>query len=230
VRPATSIVRVSLVCLAAALGAAACRAAPRIAHEPTVRLHTGGPDGPGELGVSTEHGVVFLGRGQTSGPVEFTTWFGDGPSLETGEIEALGGGLYATRSEVRIPSVPIRWREPAPGTRVLVRGRRPSSERFSFEAVVASDPRVDGLCLRSSGSLRGLGDGQAGAGVYLEDERGNLALVGLVTGVLELSGTGGARELVTVAGPRELWRLASQGRELDRPEWPAPREDVLPGS
>jgi hypothetical protein len=212
--------------LALALATLACRAS-RPAHDPTVRLHTGGT---GELGVSTTYGVVFLGRGQQSGRVEFTTWFGDGPNLESGEIESLDAVLFATHSEVRIPTVPIRWSTPAPGTRVLVRGRRPSSAPFSFEAVVADDPRVESLCLRSSSDVERLSAREIGAGVYVEDRSGRLALVGLVTGELELAGPDGARRLVTAAGPRELARLASHARELPRPAWPAPREDVLPGS
>ncbi len=197
-----------------------------------MRLDTGGP---GELGVSTDYGVVFLGRGRKSGPVEFTSWFGDGPSFETGIVEPLGDGLFTTRAEIEIPRVPIHWSEPRAGTRVLVRGRRPSGSGtgaapFAFEAEVASDPRIEGLVLRSSGSLRALGEGEAGAGVYLEQEDGGLALLGLVTGRVVLSGPTGEREYFTVAGPRELWRLASHARDLDRPRWPAAREDVLPGS
>ncbi|HUR26832.1 MAG TPA: hypothetical protein VM509_01490, partial [Planctomycetota bacterium] len=60
-----------------------------------------------ELGVATSDGVVFLGRTARSGEVLITAWFGDGPSPENAVVEPLGGGLFTTETEIRLPSVPI---------------------------------------------------------------------------------------------------------------------------
>ncbi len=202
-----------------------CRSTPEVGKtpDPTVRLHTGAS---GELGVSTEYGVVFLGRGAGSGAVEFTAWFDDGPSFETGVIEPLGGGLFTTQAEIALPIVPITWSEPQAGAKVFVRGRRGSAP-FVFEAEIAHDPSVEGLLLRPSSDLRGLSDGEAGAGVYVEGEHGPL-LLGLVSGKLTLGTAEGEREYFAVAGPRDLWRLSVHRRDLDRPRRRALREDVLP--
>ncbi len=211
--------------LSALLLVLSCRSTPELEDrpDPTVRLHTGAS---GELGVSTEYGVVFLGRGASSGMVEFTAWFADGPSHEEGVIEPLGGGLFTTRAEIALPIVPLMWSEPRAGTKVFVRGRRGSSP-FVFEAEIAHDPRIEGLMLRPSSDLRGLSDGEAGAGVYVEGEHGPL-LLGLVSGKLTLGTAEGEREYFAVAGPRDLWRLSTHRRDVDRPKRRALREDVLP--
>jgi len=216
-----------LLLLAVLVPFAGCRAAPyRDPGDSTVRLHT---SPGGELGVSTEYGVVFLGQGKRSGEVEFTAWFGDGPSLETGIVEPLGGGLFLTRSEIRIPTVGVSFVEPRPGERVSVSGREGRDGRYRFSAVVTADERVEGMLLRANGDLRELGPEQVGAGVYVERD-GRRLLVGLLSGRLRLPEAGGAPagDFYTVVGPRELWRLIAYPRDLERHRLRAHRGDVLP--
>ena len=54
--------------------AAGCKASRKL-YDPTLVLET---DGGRELGASTEHGIVFLGRSARSGPVSIVAEFGDG--------------------------------------------------------------------------------------------------------------------------------------------------------
>ena len=192
------------------------------AEDPTVVVHTEQGD---ELGVSTDYGVVFLGRGAKGGTVEFTSWFGDGPSREEGIVEAIGGGIFATEAEIQIPSVPIVFTEPNPGTDVVVRGRR-NGQLWEIEARVASDPSVQGLLLEPTKGLLALSPEELGAGIFWSDPKDRPLLLGLVTGTVQLSGEGGTREYVTALGPRDLWRLVVQRRNSDRPRRWVYREDI----
>ena len=192
------------------------------AEDPTVVMHTELGD---ELGVSTDYGVVFLGRGAKGGTVAFTSWFGDGPSLEEGVVESIGGGIFATEAEIEIPSVPIVFTEPNPGTDVIVRGRR-NGHLWEIEAQTASDPSVQGLLLEPSKSLLELSPEDLGAGIFWDDREGRPLLLGLVTGTVRISGEGGNRQYVTALGPRDLWRLVVQRRNSDRPKRPVYREDI----
>jgi len=203
--------------------------------ETTVRLYTGvavegtDPEASGELGVSTDYGIVFLGRGQRSGAIEFTVWFGDGPSLETGIVEPLGGGLYLTRAEIAVPTVPMTFAEPPAGTSVLVVGRTGRTV-LEVPARIATDSRVDGLLLLANEGLGNLGPDQIGAGVYLIDgEAGTRELLGLLSGRMQLAegpAGGGERDYYTVLGPRELWRLVAYPRDLERVRRRSDRGDV----
>lgn len=212
--------------VALALGALGCRAPANvrlITEDPTVLIH--GPEG-NELGVATSYGIVFLGREVDRGRVEFTAWFGDGPSLEEGVVEAVGEELYTTSAEIRIPSVPISFETPEPGDRVLVRGRRPDGP-WEVSTEVVADPRVEGLLLRSTDFLDRLDDRQLGAGVYVIDASGRRLLVGLISGRLRLAGPDGQREYLTAAGPSELWRLVLHRRNSERPKRWVYRDDIL---
>ena len=188
--------------------------------DPVVVVHAPAGD---ELGVSTDYGVVFLGRHARTGRVEFTAWFGDGPSREEGLIERIGDELCATRAEIELPSVPLCLDLPPAGTPVRVRGRR-AGQPFEIEAVLAADPRVTGVLLEPSPALDALGDEALGAGVFLVREARPRELVGLLSGRLEL---GDGRRYVAAVGPEMLWRLVVQHRDHDRPRRTVYREDVL---
>lgn len=202
---------------------AACHATPGVKSpgDSTVQLHT--PVGL-ELGVATDYGVVFLGRGARSGSIQFTTWFPDGPSVEEGVIEPVGPGLYTTEAEILLPAVPVSFREPPEGTRVSVRGRDEDGP-YSIAAYVARDPHVEGILLRTSSALDDLGDDQIGAGVYVPED-GVLTLLGLISGKLSIKTDEGWRTYVTVVGPRELWRLVTHQRNRDRPRRWVHRPDI----
>jgi hypothetical protein len=175
-----------------------------------------------ELGVSTDYGVVFLGRTAKSGRVEFTAWFGDGPSREEGLVEPMGTLVYATESEILLPSVGLCFDPPPPGTPVVVRGRR-RGVPFEIDAELASDARVSGVLLAPNAELDRLTDEAQGAGVFLVPPGEPRQLVGLLSGRLEL---GGRERYLTVLGPEDLWRLVVHRRNAERPRRFVYRDDV----
>lgn len=210
----------TLVLLAALLSG--CAVSRRLVN-PTLAVHT--PQGE-ELGVSTEYGVIFLGRTARSGPVDLTAYFGDGPSVEVTVIEPLGGGLYTAETEIRLPTVPMTFRTPVPGEEVTVRGLR-GREHWSAVVSVVSDPRVTGILLDVPRELRNSPD-QVGAGVYVSEGEHDMLFVGLVSGTLQLTDADGRRkEYVTVIGPDDLWRLVTFRREFQRKRNWVYREDIL---
>jgi len=209
------------------LSASACRSVANLqddTSDPTVIIH--GADGD-ELGVSTEYGIVFLGRYANRGRVEFSSWFGDGPSLEEGVIEPVGDHLYTTSAEIQLSNVPLLFELPDPGDTVIVRGRH-GGVAWEFEAILATDPSVEGVLLEPSPKLNGLHNDQLGAGVYYLDIRGRKQLVGLVTGRVNIqTPDGSSRSYVTVSGPEQLWRLVLHRRNSERPKRKVYREDIL---
>jgi hypothetical protein len=207
---------------AAALGA--CRAIPlesssHHALDPVVVVH--GPGGD-ELAVSTDYGVVFLGRTAQSGRIEFTAWYGDGPTREEGLVEAMGGGVFATEGEILLPCVRLCLATPPAGSAVVVRGRR-AGVPFEIEAELGSDPRVTGVLLRATPELEELTDSELGAGVFYLEPQKPLQLVGLLSGRVELDG----RRFFTAVGPEDMWRLIVHRRNSDRPRRWVYREDIL---
>jgi hypothetical protein len=192
--------------------------------DPTLRIHTRGGD---ELGVSTDYGVIFLGRTATAGYIEVEAMFGDGPSVESTVIEPLGGGLYTAETEIRLPSVPLKFDNPLPGTTLLIAGRTASGP-WEATVDVVSDPRVYGILLEIPLELQGRAN-QVGAGVYWVSpyDEHEKRLVGLVTGRVTLSGPDGEHEFLSVAGPEDLWRLVTHRRDLlQRKTW-VYREDIM---
>ncbi len=206
-----------------ALFACACQGTRNL-QDPTLVVQT---DAGSELGVSTEYGVVFLGRSAPAGDVDITAFFGDGPSTEKTTIEPLGGGLYTAEVEIRLPSVPLHFERLERGDEVLIIGRR-DGEAWQVPAAVKTDPRVEGLLLSIPSELRNAPD-QVGAGVFiLFGSRWNKRLVGLVSGTLELVGADGERRAyLTVVGADELWRLVARRKEIERKRRWVYREDVL---
>lgn len=217
------MIRARIVSVTCLLALTACQTLEGTASrtiDPIVVVH--GPAGD-ELAVSTEYGVVFLGRTVQSGRTEFTTWFGDGPAREEGLVESVGGGLYATDSEILLPCVALCFTPPPPGSLVIVRGRR-GGRPFEIEAEMAADPRVTGVLLRPSADLDALTDADLGAGVFLVEPKVPLQLVGLLSGRLELEG---GRRYFTTVSAEDLWRLVVHRRNSDRPRRWVYREDIL---
>ena len=180
-----------------------------------------------ELGVSTDYGIVFLGRTAQAGRIDVTVWFGDGPSVEAATIEPIGGGLYTAETEIRLPQVALSFDDPEPGSELLVIGRR-RGEIYERSVKVQSDPRVLGLLLSAP---RDIADEPelVGAGVYWlpEGDYELRRLVGLVAGRVRLSTEDGERVYLAAYGPQELWRLVTHRRDLlQRKRW-IYREDIL---
>ncbi len=180
-----------------------------------------------ELGVSTDFGVLFLGRSARAGEVLVTAWYGDGPSVEPSVIEPLGDGLYTAEVQIRLPTTPLSFQNPEPGERLIVAGRR-GSETWEEEVEVLSHARVQGILISVPGRLRNAPD-QVGAAVFVErgDEEQRL-LLGLVAGRLEMTAADGSvSEYLTVIGPDHLWRLVTRKQDLlYRKRW-IYREDIL---
>jgi hypothetical protein len=202
--------------------ASACTGVRTLA-DPTVVVETTGGI---ELGVTTDYGVVFLGRTAQAGRVHVTAWFGDGPQTEASVIEPVGAGVFTAETEIRLPSVPMNFRELTPGRKVLVVGRR-GDETWSREVKVRGDSRVEGILLPSLREIE-RDPSQIGAGVLVlvDDDENQKELVGLVSGSLTLEDGTGSERYTTVVGIGDLWRLIAHRRDVDRIRRPVSREDV----
>jgi len=211
----------ALVCLALACGA--CVGTRKLS-DPVLSIRT--PKGS-ELGVATDHGLVFLGHTASSGRAEVTAWFGDGPSIEPIVIEPVGGGLYTAETEIRLPSVSISFVDPRPGQTLTLVGR---DEQGTWEASVevADEPRALGVLCTIPNQLRGH-DNQTGAGVFVEDpeDEDRRLLVGLVAGIVSFQTSGGTREYLAVVGPQDLWRLVTHRHEVIKKRRWVYRDDIL---
>lgn len=190
-------------------------------------LEVRGADGASELGVSTDHGLVFLGRTARSGPIGVTAWFGDGPNVEFTVVEPLGGGLFTAEPQIRLPQVPMSFVTPRVGQTLRMIGRR-GGAKWSADVTVRSDPAVTGILVDIPPQLGAL-DGQVGAGLYLVGRAEHeLRLVGLVTGELELvSASGETKRYLTAMGPDQLWRLVTYKRDFPRQRKFVYRADVM---
>ena len=192
-------------------------AGSRTLADPVVRITT---EGGNELGVSTDYGVVFLGRTATRGPVAIEAHFGDGPSVERSITEPVGGGLFTALTEIELPSVPISFDPPRAGEALVVAGRTTQGQWERATSVVI-DERVFGLLVESIGGALDEGD-QVGAGVFRQINEYDRELVGLVSGKLTLDG----RTYLAVVGPEVTWRLVAHRRDLLRRKPWVYREDV----
>jgi hypothetical protein len=193
--------------------------------DPTLVIRT---DNGTELGVSTDYGVIFLGRTASSGMIDMTVWFGDGPSIEKSAIEPLGGALFTAETEIRLPNVPLSFDDPSPGDVLTVMGRN-SSGVWSEKVQVLSDPRAFGLLLEIPEPMRGEID-QIGAGVYSipGGDLSMMRLVGIASGIITItSETGSQKEYLAAYGPQQLWRLVTHRRDHNRRKPWVYREDIL---
>jgi hypothetical protein len=200
---------------------AACQGV-RTLSDPTLTMHT---KGGSELGVSTDYGIVFLGRTAQAGRVEVTVWYGDGPNIEKSVIEPIGHGIYTVELEIRPPTIPMSFVDPLPGSELLIIGRKDGKE-WSEYVTVQQDPHVTGIITTVPVGLRDAPD-QVGAGVYIvpEGDEHQRRLVGLVSGRMTIEP--GGREYLTVVGPTDLWRLVSHRREPRLKKRWVYREDIL---
>ena len=193
--------------------------------DPTLVIRT---DSGTELGVSTDYGVIFLGRTASSGMIDMTVWFGDGPSIEKSAIEPLGGALFTAETEIRLPNVPLSFDDPSPGDVLTIMGRN-SSGVWSEDVQVLSDPRAFGLLLEIPEPMRGELD-QIGAGVYSipDGDLSKMRLVGIASGIITITSESGAKkEYLAAYGPQQLWRLVTHRRDHNRRKPWVYREDIL---
>lgn len=192
--------------------------------DPTLQIRT---EHGSELGVSTDYGIVFLGRSASAGRAEITAWFGDGPSVEPVVIEPVGGGLYTAETEIRLPSVALSFDDPRPGEELIVAGRDADGP-WETRVHVRDEPRAFGILTDLPAQLAGRAD-QTGAGVFIPDpdDDSRRLLVGLVSGVVSFRTHDGARQYLAIVGPQDLWRLVTHRRELVKKRRWVYRDDIL---
>ncbi len=215
------LLRIALPALLA-LGNGACIGS-RVLADPTLTIRTQKGD---ELGVATDHGLVFLGHTASSGRAEVTAWFGDGPSVEPVVIEPVGGGLYTADTEIRLPAVTISFVDPKPGQELTVVGRDGHGP-WETVVTVADEPRALGILTSIPKELRGRED-QTGAGVFVPDpeDPSRRKLVGLAAGIVSFQSGGTTREYLAVVGPRDLWRLVTHRHDDQKKRRWIYREDI----
>ncbi len=151
-----------------------------------------------EQGVSTEEGIIFLGRTAQKGPAKVSYLLGPSPLVEVGKIREGMGPLHFVDLEVSIPKAPISFRAPKPGealSLILYDGGYP---RILYTRVT-DDPRVKGTALEIPSGYRPK-PSDVGAGVFTQTQEGP-ALVGLLQGIAKLGG----KSWLLVAG-RETWK------------------------
>jgi hypothetical protein len=151
-----------------------------------------------EQGVSTEEGIIFLGRTAQKGPAKVSYLLGPSPLVEAGKIRNGPGPLHFVDLEVSIPKAPISFRAPKPGEGLSLILYKGNSPRFFFTKV-ANDPRIQGTALEIPSGFRPQ-PSDIGAGVFKQTDDGP-ALVGLLQGVASLEG----KSWLLVAG-RDLWK------------------------
>lgn len=197
--------------------------------DPTVMVRT---EGGLELGVSTDYGVVFLGRTAQAGDADLTVWFGDGPSLEQTLIEPVGAGLYTLETQIRLPTVPLAFDQPSAGDELMLIGRDVHGT-VELPLIAASDPRVEGLIFEVPAELLA-GSDQTGAGVYQRSVTGELQLLGLLSGRIRLTAPGPREdgipaevEYLSAVGPTTLWRLVTYRRDRHLAEPWVYRNDIM---
>ncbi len=200
---------------------AGCRTYSNLA-DPIVLVQT--PQGT-ELGVSTTHGVAFLGRTAKAGRAELVVWFGDGPSIEPGLIEPIGGDLYTIDVPLKLPTVALSFRDPSDGEPVEIRGRGPSGP-WKVDGRIVKLEGVEGILLEVQAPFDEASD-QTGAGIFVLGDDGHSRLLGLLSGRLALIGEGPDRVVLTAVGPTDLWRLVAYRRDLREQEPAVRRPDLL---
>ncbi|MGH7149594.1 MAG: hypothetical protein ACREIU_02790, partial [Planctomycetota bacterium] len=122
----------------ALLALPACASVP---DGPVLVVQTSGGE---EVGASTSHGVVFAGRTASKGVARVLVFFGDGPSVETGEIEEAAPGLFTVPVEIVVPTAEISVEPLSPGETVQLAGRK------------------DGVTWRRKGTVAAAGGGARG--------------------------------------------------------------------
>lgn len=217
--PGRSLRRVATVALALSL--TACVGTRKLT-DPVVGIVT---DQGMELGVSTEFGVVFLGKTTDRGPVIVEAYFGDGPSMEQSVIEPVGGGLYTADMEIRLPHVPISFDVPGEGEILEVMGRR-GWDRWSTMTTCAEVEGVEGVLIQVPEGFLDAVD-QTGAGVYRQTGEFTRELVGLVSGKVSVQRGNETKQYLAVVGADTLWRLAAHRKDKLRRRPFVYREDIL---
>ena len=176
-----------------------------------------------ELGVCTPYGLVFLGRTVRAGDIEVEAHFGDGPNLESTVVEPIGHGLYTAETEIRLPSVRLRFHDPRAGDKLILRGRT-NDGAWEEDVIVQTDDRIHGLLITAP-EIMLRRDDQVGAGVFWANpyDSNDRRLIGLVSARIRLDG----ETYLCVVGPRYLWRLVTHRRDLLRREPWVYREDIM---
>ncbi|MBI3819996.1 MAG: hypothetical protein HY286_14970 [Planctomycetes bacterium] len=176
-----------------------------------------------EQGVSTPYGVLFLGKTASAGPCEIVTFFGDGPSIESGRIRNISDQLYQVEVDLRIPTSEVSFTYPSEGDDLILGVSDGSSTQF-YNTRIVNDATVRGTAVEMPGGLTM--PAAAGAPLFRRED-GRYRVVGLVSGVARYETANGKREVLTYLGPRDLVPAAMFDRERQRPRPQVHREDSI---
>lgn len=178
-----------------------------------------------EQGVATPYGILFLGRTAQAGRCDVTVFFGDGPSIEPGTIEAADSEICVALLEVKVPMSEVSFTYPDPSDAILIAIAHDDGPEY-FTTEVSTEAGVEGTVLRVPRGFP-VDPTVVGAGVY-RFEDGRYRLIGLVNGVARYRGLDGQyHEVLTFLGPRNLTVAVLKDKDRGRPKDPPLRSDIL---
>ena len=160
-----------------------------------------------ELGVTTEDGLLFLGRTASEGPAKALYFLGSAALIEAGDIHKLGGSIFELRLDVQLPTVPISFEPLQVGENLLMIGLDGEDEWQFSVSPVKNDVIFGSVLTYPSGFERK--PEYVGAGVFRSTSRGYV-LVGLLKGAALFDS--GERYLL-LAGLTELKRALMTPRK-----------------
>jgi hypothetical protein len=178
-----------------------------------------------EQGISTQYGIVFLGRTAREGRCDVTIYFGDGPSIEPGRIEVVDADLCLALLEIKSPTTEVSYTYPDPEDDLLLGIVGEAGPEF-YVTRLATDMGVEGTAVHVPSGFP-LSPSIVGAGIYrFEDFR--FRLVGVVNGVAHFQDKIGlGHDVFTFLGPRNLARVAIYDRDRGRPKESPVRTDII---
>ena len=128
-----------------------------------------------ELGATTELGVLTLGRTAVEGPCRVHYFLGPTPIVETGALEAAGGGFTRAAIDLRTQHLRVLDRPPTPADELVAMWTPDGTTTRSVRVQLASVEGVRGDVLADPGEPL-----PAGATVLCRGEDGGWLFAGLV--------------------------------------------------
>ena len=169
---------------------------------------------PSRLGVTTDHGIVFLNEDDAVGACRVHYFLGDDLVVESGELREVGGLYHLAEIDLKTPAVPMIDRDLRVGdalVAIVLDVEQGSVDRIDVE-LASGD--VEGYALKWPGR-----DLPAGAGIFLvRDDKfaGELKFVGLATGLATRAGPNGTEKFITFAGPARIREALALPRPMFR--------------
>ena len=211
----------AILALSLPMGLTACSGSRKVT-DPVVGITT---EQGTELGVSTEYGVVFLGRTAERGEVLVEAWFGDGPSLERSVIEPVGEGIFTAEMDIRLPQVTVSFLAPEDGESLEILGRQ-GAKQWTAKTKARRVAGVTGVLVDEPKSFVDSPD-QLGAGGYRRTGTFTRELSVRGSGRVQRQREGKVETYLAVVGPDTLWRLAAHRKDRIRRKPFVYREDIF---